>query len=150
MDGRELSSDRSRVGYMAMTGRNQVIGIGRSEKVKDYVKDEGGSFFRQFILVNNCRTPERFVLKKMAVRRAIGNLDGTLYYIGTRHKETMWDFAEALRRYGFTDAIYITGGDDYSYYRSADGTRHDIGDPAAYPHTTWQGVIPWLVFRRAE
>jgi hypothetical protein len=31
-------------------------------------------------------------------------------FYSTRNKETLWDFADALREYGFIDAIYITGG----------------------------------------
>ena len=71
-----------------------------------------------------------------------------LYFISTRNKETLWDFADALREYGFIDAIYITGGTDYGFYRDKAGTRHDIGDSADYPHTKWKGIIPWLVFRK--
>ena len=65
-----------------------------------------------------------------------------------RHKETLWDFADALREYGFIDAIYITGGYDYGFYRTADGERHDIGNIEDYPHKKWKGIIPWLVFRK--
>ena len=71
-----------------------------------------------------------------------------LYFVATRHKETLWDFADALREYGFIDAIYITGGNDYVYYRNSDGERHDIGKIEDYPHEKWKGIIPWLVFRR--
>ena len=124
-----------------------VIGISRSDKVKDYCVDNGGSFFRQFILVSNGVIPHRFFLHGKVERRAIGRKDNTLYYIATRHKETLWDFADALREYGFIDAIYITGGTDYSFYRSVDGSRHDIGNTEDYPHEKWKGIIPWLVFR---
>ena len=41
-------------------------------------------------------------------RRAIGRIDNQLKYIATRHKETLWDFADALREYGFIDAIYFS------------------------------------------
>jgi len=81
-------------------------------------------------------------------RRAIGRLGDRIYYIATRHKETLWDFADALREYGFIDAIYITGGADYVFYRDKNGVRHDIGNPADYPHKAWKGVAPWLVFRK--
>jgi hypothetical protein len=81
-------------------------------------------------------------------RRAIGRIDNQLYYIATRHKETLWDFADALREYGFIDAIYITGGADYVFYRNKGGVRHDIGDPTDYPHTKWKDIIPWLVYRK--
>lgn len=83
-------------------------------------------------------------------RRAIGRINDQLYFIATRHKETLWDFADALREYGFIDAIYITGGADYVFYRTKDGVKHDIGNPAEYPQKKWKGIIPWLVFRKAN
>ena len=149
-EGVEKQSDRSRLGYMAMADGNMVIGISRSEKVKDYVQERGGSFFRQFILVSNGMIPSRFFLHGKVERRAIGRIDNQLYYIATRHKETLWDFADALREYGFIDAIYITGGNDYVFYRGKDGIRHDFGDTSGYPHTKWKEIIPWLVFRAIE
>jgi hypothetical protein len=148
VNGEERQSDTHRLGYMAMLGGNSVIGISRSEKVKDYVQEHGGSFFRQFILVSNGEIPGRFFLHGKVERRAIGRIDDQLYFIATRHKETLWDFADALREYGFIDAIYITGGTDYVYYRDKNGVRHDIGDSADYPHEKWKGIIPWLVFRK--
>ena len=148
VDGEERQSDRSRLGYMAMLGSNSVIGISRSEKVKDFIEERGGSFFRQFILVSDGTIPTRFFLHGKVERRAIGRINDQFYFIATRHKETLWDFADALREYGFIDAIYITGGADYVFYRSKDGIRHDIGDSADYPHEKWKGIIPWLVFRK--
>ena len=150
VEGKQLQADRSRLGYMGMADGRMVIGIGRSDKVKDYVLERGGSFFRQFVLVSNGQIPTRFFLHGKVERRAIGRMGDTLYYIATRHKETLWDFADALREYGFIDAVYITGGTDYCFYRSSDGMRHDIGDINDYPHKKWQGIIPWLVFRKAE
>lgn len=148
VNGEVLQSDRQRLGYMAMLGENAVIGISRSEKVMDYVQRHGGSFFRQFILVSDGSIPSRFFLHGKVERRAIGRIGNQLYYIATRHKETLWDFADAIREYGFIDAIYITGGTGYGFYRDKDGIRHDIGDASNYPHSKWQGVIPWLVFRK--
>jgi len=146
-EGKEYQSDQTRLGYMAMADGNMVIGISRSEKVKDYVLERGGSFFRQFILVSNGMIPSRFFLHGKVERRAIGRIDNQLYYIATRYKETLWDFADALREYGFIDAIYITGGNDYVYYRSKDGECCNIGDPSDYPHLKWKDITPWLVFR---
>ena len=90
-----------------------------------------------------------FVLTNGKVeRRAIGRIEDQLYYIATRHKETLWDFADALREYGFIDAIYITSGADYVFYRDKDGMKHDIGNPSEYPQKKWKGITPWLVYRR--
>lgn len=150
VNGKERQSDTHRLGYMAMLGGNCVIGISRSEKVKDYVQEQSGSFFRQFILVSNGEIPGRFFLHGKVERRAIGRIDDQLYFIATRHKETLWDFADALREYGFIDAIYITGGADYVFYRDKDGLRHDIGETADYPHTKWKGITPWLVFKKTK
>lgn len=146
-DGKEYQSDQTRLGYMAMADGNMVIGISRSEKVKDYVLERGGSFFRQFILVSNGTIPSRFFLHGKVERRAIGRIDNQLYYIATRHKETLWDFADALREYGFIDAIYITGGNDYIFYRDKGSIRHDIGNFKEYQQKKWKNIIPWLVFR---
>ena len=148
VNGEEYQSDTHRLGYMAMLGGNSVIGISRSEKVKDYVEERGGYFFRQFILVSDGAIPSRFFLHGKVERRAIGRINDQLYYIATRHKETLWDFADALREYGFIDAIYITGGADYVFYRDKDRFKHDIGKPDEHPHEKWEGIIPWLVFRK--
>lgn len=148
VNGKELANDQTRLGYMAMANGRQVIGISRFEKVKDYVVSQNGSFFRQFILVSNRTIPHQFQLHGKVERRAIGRIGEQLYYIATPYPETLWDFADALREYGFNDAIYITGGYDYGFYRTHDGIRHDIGDPEDYPHKKWKGVIPWLVFRK--
>ena len=152
VNGEEKQSDRSRLGYMAMVDDRMVIGVSRSEKVKEYVMKNGGSFFRQFILVSYGVIPSHFLLHGKMERKAIGRMrkggKERLFFISTRNKETLWDFADALREYGFIDAIYITGGTDYCYYRTADGQRHDIGNISDYPHKKWKGVIPWLVLRK--
>lgn len=150
-NGKEIESDVSRLGYCAMANDNIVIGIARDEKVKDYVQEQGGSFFRQFILVSNGVLPYRFHLHGKVERRGLGRIGDKLYYIETRHKETMWDFADALREYGFIDAIYITGGNDYCFYRTADGTTHGIGDSTKYEDKNkGEGIVPWVVFKKQK
>lgn len=148
-NGKEIESDASRLGYCAMANDNIVIGIARNEEVKDYVIEQGGSFFRQFILVSNGVLPQHFNLHGKVERRGLGRIGDKLYYIETCHKETMWDFADALREYGFIDAIYITGGTDYCFYRTADGAAHKIGDDTKYKgNHKGEGLIPWLVFKK--
>lgn len=149
IDGKEIETARSnRIGYFAGVGDNYVIGVSRSDKVKDFAAQNGGCFFRQFILLSAGTLPPHFYLHGKVERRAIGRMSNDrLYYIETLHKETMWDFADALREYGFIDAIYITGGYDYCFYRTADGTRHDIGDVRRFPHKH-AGQVPWVVFRK--
>ena len=148
MQGKELASDASRLGYCAMANGNIVLGISRSDKVKDYVMEHGGSFFRQFILVSDGVLPPKFQLHGKVERRALARTsDDHLYYIETRHAETLWDFADALREYGFADAIYITGGKCYSYYRSTDGKLNAIGDSTEHVQQQYKNIVPWIVFK---
>ena len=148
MQGKELASDASRLGYCAMENGNIVLGISRSDKVKDYVMEHGGSFFRQFILVSDGVLPPKFQLHGKVERRALARTsDDHLYYIETRHAETLWDFADALREYGFADAIYITGGKCYSYYRSTDGKLNAIGDSTEHVQQQYKNIVPWIVFK---
>lgn len=147
--GKVLQTDRSRVGYCAMANGNVVIGVSRSEKVKDYCAERGGAFFRQFVLVSDGVLPTRFVLHGKMERRALARMaDDSIYLIETRHKETLWDFADAMREYGFVDAIYLTGGQSRSWYRSADGTCHDIGAVDEVTPKSLKNSVPWLVFKR--
>lgn len=148
-NGKELQSDACRLGYCAMANDNIVIGIARDEKVKDYCMERRGSFFRQFILVSAGILPSKFYLHGKVERRALGRIGDRLYYIESRNKEVMWAFADALREYGFIDAIYITGGTDYSFYRDAEGRPHDIGDITRKNEKhKGQGIIPWVVFKK--
>lgn len=148
MEGKEKSSDVSRLGYCGMANGNIVIGVSRSDRVKDYCEEQGGSFFRQFILLSDGVVPSHFSLHGKVERRALGRMSGDrLYYIETRHKETLWDFADALREYGFVDAIYITGGTCYSYYRNDAGEVKGIGDAENHPDERHRSFVPWIVFR---
>ena len=46
------------------------------------------------------------------LRASFNGINGRLYFIATRHKKIILDFADALCEYDFVDAIYITGGAD--------------------------------------
>ena len=85
------SCKRSRFGYMAMVDDRMVIGVeSRREEVKDYVMKNGGSYFRQYILVSNRVIPSQFELHGKVERKAIGrmNIGGKerLYFISTRNE----------------------------------------------------------------
>lgn len=149
VQGEEQRSETQRLGYCAMANDNVVIGVAGDEDVKDYCIQQGGSFFRQFILVSNGMLPTRFHLHGKVERRGLGRIGEKLYYIETLNKETMWDFADALREYGFTDVIYITGGKDHCFYRSIDGVHHHIGDVSKKDEKhKGAGLIPWVVFTK--
>lgn len=151
IDGKEYKSVGRRYAYMAMANKHIVMGVSKSSRISRYVKKQNGSFFRQYILLSNYAMPAVYDLKGVQYRCAYATTDGNdLLFVRSRQKQRMEDFAIALRNYGFRDAIYITGGDDFSYYRDAQGVRHDIGDVKHYPHHSGQDVIPWLVFRISQ
>lgn len=117
---------KDRSGYVAISkGGRIVTGISGSDKVAGYAESSGGSFFRQYVILGDGELPSTFALHGKVERAAIGRMaDGRLFYIVTRNKETMYDFADALREYGFTDAVYITGGNNYTFFRDKDGDAH--------------------------
>jgi len=148
-NGVDLESQPSgRIGYLASADGNFVIGVARNERIREYIKTREGCFFRQFILVSNGKLPPTFYLHGKVSRRAIGRtIDDRYFFIETHNPETMWSFADALRSYGFIDAIYITGGRDYGFYRTADGTAHDFIHDIRQPEGVTENRIPWLVFK---
>ncbi len=130
IDGEEKHRGTSRLGYCAVVGGNMVIGISRFDTMKDYVIDHGGSYFRQFVLVSNGQLPSRFFLHGKVGRKALARTaDDSLCIITTRHPETLWDFADALREIGYVDAIYLTGGST-------------LGEDKHHR------VVPWLVLKK--
>ncbi len=144
VNGHELPSHSdARYGYVAMAGKGVVVGVSRSDEVKDFVMDLDGSYFRQFVLVSNGVLPQVFHLHGKVERRALAVKDDQLYVVATRDKESIWDFADALREYGFVDAVYITGGNDRTYYRESRHKIHRMGtDSITVSH------VPWLVFKK--
>lgn len=149
IDGEEKQSDVSRLGYCAIEGGNMVIGISRSDDVKEHIIDQGGSYFRQFMLVSDGELPKRFFLHGKVERKALARTaDDRLCIIETRHPETLWDFADALREYGYVDAIYLTGGNESGFYRAPDGTAFFAEKAAAHRTDKHYGVAPWLVLKK--
>lgn len=153
VNGSKLSSkdNPERIAYLAIASSGRpVIGISSSDKVADFALKNNSSFFRQYPLLANGVLPPSFELHGKVPRAAIGKYsDEKLYYIVAPHNETMYGFADALREYGFSDVIYITGGDNYIFHRSPDGkpvipaqTKEKIEKYTASPSPS-----PFLVFR---
>lgn len=149
IDGEEKQNDASRLGYCAIKSGNMVIGISRFDDMREHMVERDGSYFRQFMLVSNGKLPQRFFLHGKVERKALARTaDDRLYVIATRHPETLWDFADALREYGYVDAIYLTGGNESGFYRAPDGTAFFTEEAAQYRTDKHHGVAPWLVLRK--
>ena len=148
VDGEEKRSDVSRLGYCAIERGNMVIGISRFDDMRKHMIGRGGSYFRQFMLISNGELPQRFHLHGKVERKALARTaDDRLCVIATSHPETIWDFADALREYGYVDAVYLTGGNESGFFRASDGTTYFSEKAAQYRTDKHHGVAPWLVVR---
>ena len=150
VDGEEKQSDASRLGYCAIERGNMVIGVSRFDDMQEHMIEHDGSYFRQFVLVSNGELPQRFSLHGKVERKALARTaDDRLCVIATRHPETLWDFADALREYGYVDAIYLTGGNESGFYRAPDGTPYFTEKAAKYRTDKHHSVAPpWLVLSK--
>lgn len=153
LDGQKhkVGNNATRPAYMAITKEGRpLVGVSLSDRVMNKIAGQEGSFFRQYLLLSAGELPEKFQLHGKVERAAIGRMpDDRLYYVITRNPETMYDFADAMREYGFIDALYLTGGNSYSYHRDADGTAHTdsatLSKIEKYSHS--DPPAPFLVFR---
>ena len=149
IDGEEKQNDVSRLGYCAVAGGNMVLGVSRFDDMKEHMTDRDGSYFRQYVLVSNGELPQRFFLHGKVERKALARTAADqLCIVETRHPETLWDFADALREYGYADAVYLTGGNESGFYRDPDGKPHFTEKAAAYRTDKHHGVAPWLVLKK--
>lgn len=133
VNGKVLEKSHWRAGFMAIVDGNAQIGVDRSNKIFNHVLANDGSMFRQMALVSaGTRCDKQFILKGKVTRCAYArNRAGDLFFIETVNPETLYGFADALIEYGFTDAIYVTGGSQPNlFYRTEDGTAngHYIDD----------------------
>lgn len=124
--GKDYATGNGRAGFVAIVGNKCIMGISPEDSIKDYVKAHGGSMFRQFALVSAGQIClKQFVLKGKVTRAALARMNGNYYFVETIHKESLYDFAEALADYGFIDAIYLTGGsNEDTFYRDTRGQIH--------------------------
>ncbi len=150
----ESKERKSRAAYMAISKDGKpVIGVSLSDRLADYATKTGGSFFRQYLLLSDATLPTEFYLHGKVERAAIARMNnGSLHYVVTHNKESMYDFADALREYGFVDAIYLTGGKSYTFYRDSDGNAHvpEVTKEKYTKYTDKALPAPLLVFRNAN
>ena len=144
----------SRGGYVAVSPSGKaVIGISLDDDAEKWAKKNKGDFFRQMILLDDGELPRDFLLRGKVERAAIASdVEDKLFYIVTKNRESMYDFAEALREFGFVDAVYMTGGNAYSFYRDQDGNSHANSETLKKIEKYSSRPLPQpiLVFRSAE
>lgn len=138
LNGIQSSRGKGRAGFVIITTQGWQIGVSQSDSIRNYVLEQHGSMFRQFALVSAGQIClKQFALKGKVHRRALARKpnSASAYYVETVHKESLYDFAEALADYGFIDAIYLTGADGTEpYFRDSDGNMR--GNKKAWMHKT--------------
>lgn len=147
--GQQVSRGNSRTGYFAAVGDNMVIGVASNDSVMEYARQQKGYFFRQFPIVSDGQLGD-VRLKGKAPRSAIGTKDGRFIYVKSHNRESLYDFAEALCDYGFTDALYIPADNRVTTYRDSTGRWQNDkeGEPFHSPYGEDSSIrIPRLVFK---
>ena len=120
LNGKRLSSGKSKKGYCAIMNGRVTIGMGTDDEVMNHCIANGGSFFRQYPLVSKGIMQES-ELKGKSIRRALAMKGDKLYVFETEFRESMHDFAEALQDMGVTEAISLVGGNKaYMYWLQDD------------------------------
>lgn len=143
-----------RFGYVAAVEKQVVIGVSPDDDVAAYCQEKKGYFFRNYFLVSNSQLPPEFQLHGKEVRRALARKpdNSHLFYVETTGSETMWDFADALREYGFIDAVYVQGRSNDSYYLTSSGERHYLTNDSIRTEMAKQPAPQqknmWLVFKK--
>lgn len=153
--GEEGAEDR--YGMVAISHAGQamidVLCGEEGDRVQNRLKEEEISFFRQYYLLSKGEPSDEFLLRGKVERAALVNdRDGRLYYITTRQRETLSDFSEALKEYGFSDAVYLPGGNAYTFWRDSSGFSHSnsLVEKKLEKYGEQPLPAPWLVFRRND
>ena len=147
MNGKELASDVFRLGYCAMANGNIVLGISRSDKVKDYVEERGGSFFRQFILVSDGVITSQVPASRQGGAPCPGK--------NFRRPPILYRTPSSRNPLGFRRSLANTVSPMLStspvevpqFLSHPDGKPHNIGDDMQHPHKKYQKMVPWIIFK---
>lgn len=137
LDGKQLSHGKRKPGYVAILNGKLFLGASTSDEMLENCIREGGSFLRQYALVIDGEIQAN-QLKGKSVRRAIACEGNKFYLVESCHRESLYDFSEALADIGMTHAIYLTGGNSYGWYRTGN-ELHELGSQEAviYPNSNY-------------
>lgn len=118
IDGEQFSYGKRKEGCVIIKDGDVWLGASATDTACNYCIKHKASMFRQYPLVIEGKTFENR-LKGKSIRRALAdkNDDNNIYLIVSQNRESMHDFSEALADIGFSNAIYLPGGDSYSFYR---------------------------------
>jgi len=142
-EGEVLSYGGGRkLGYCAIIDDNITLGVSENSSLFEEAIESGGYFFRQYPAVDNGVMVENNP-KNAAFRRALCMLNGKVCIVATFNRVLMNDFATALVKLGADNAIFLIGGNAEGWYRTQDGSLHQIGET----YVKGNPNINYIVFR---
>lgn len=139
-EGKEIGRGERKKGFCYIDSKGKItLGIGKGEKQMEKALKGEGTFFRQYALVMDGEIQPN-ILKGKAKRRALGFLDGKPMIVMTTDRESIYDFSEALADYGFSEAIYLPGGDCFLKFITEEGDHYQN------PYSSASEYMNYLVF----
>lgn len=142
-EGKPLSWGGGRkLGYCAIIDNNITLGVSENSPLFEQATEQEGYFFRQYPAVDNGVMVENNP-KNASFRRVLCTLNGKVCIVATSDRVLMNDFAATLVKLGVENAIFLIGGDGEGWYRTDDGTLHQLGEK----YLKGNPNINYLVFR---
>lgn len=142
-EGEVLSYGGGRkLGYCAIIDDNITLGVSENSSLFEEAIESSGYFFRQYPAVDNGVMVKNNP-KNAAFRRALCMLDGKVCIVATFDRVLMNDFATALVKLGVDNAIFLIGGNAEGWYRTQNGTLHQLGET----YVKGNPNINYIVFR---
>lgn len=120
VDGKPLSWSLSKRGYCGIIDGHITVGTADSSPLFEEAVEKGGSFFRQYPLVDNGQ-PIDNEPKGKSIRKALCDRAGEIFVAISNTPESFHDFAQALADLQIDNAIYLVGSDSYGYWRDVSG-----------------------------
>lgn len=142
VDGKPLSWSLSKRGYCGIIDGRIAIGTADSSPLFEEAVEKGGSFFRQFPLVDNGQPVDNEPRGK-AIRKALCDRNGEIFVAISDAPESFHDFAQALADLQVDNAIYLVGSDSYGFWRDASGhlTQLSLKRRGGY---RYENYIRWM------
>lgn len=141
--GQRLSRGISKKGFCAIIDGKVTIGIGEDTPFLAEAISRGGSFFRQYALVDE-GTPVENNPKNKTIRKALCERAGQVFVVVSANDETIQDFSKALANLGVDNAIYLVGSDmAFGWTVDEAGNREQFGKDDHRPEFRNESYILW-------
>jgi hypothetical protein len=125
--GKPISWGKSKKGYCASINGKVYVGVAESTPLFEMATENEGYFFRQYALVDNGKLVENNP-KGKTIRRAICQMQSSVFMVESLTRESFHDFAQALVDLGVNNAIYLVGSTAYGWSVDQNGITHEHGE----------------------